>query len=354
MATRVDQSPLWFWLTSTLISFMCFILALLIFLRERRKRNRDDLLISFKYLSIFSHLCIALGPVVTLLYCGAYIPGICVVSNFLMSPAGFLLLATMEYYQLSRLYYCFSRNQVHSDSGYPDWVFAVLFTVSTIWLLTVIAISYTWFPTECIIEPNGMVMIKGIYAPPHRKWISWINLMYGVVELITLFLYWYKVRSLRTYENQQDGSVHDRIQSVLHRVLILTFFYLFIGALLTTLKFVGRVASVEGIIKERPFGNWVFSVMHLSISYSMFLMQDHNTSEYVAFLRFVRRYKCIWCFCCFGYMVNEQYRILVDNVDERTFEKKKSIQTANTRNISADVVYRINATGIEFSNKDSD
>lgn len=48
-------------------------------------------------------------------------------------------------------------------------------------------------------------------------------------------------------------------------------------------------------------------------------------------------------------MVNEQYRMLVVNLDERKFEKKKSVQTANTRNISADVEYGNNATGMEMS-----
>ena len=34
----------------------------------------------------------------------------------------------MEYYQLSRLYYCFSSTKIYSNKGYPNWLFTIMFT----------------------------------------------------------------------------------------------------------------------------------------------------------------------------------------------------------------------------------
>ena len=50
-------------------------------------------------------------------------------------------------------------------------------------------------------------------------------------------------------------------------------------------------------------------------------------------------------------MVNEQYRMLGVNVDERDEEKEKekSIQTANTCDISDNVEYGDKKTGMEMS-----
>ena len=257
----------------------------------------------------------------------------------------------MECYQLSRLYYCFSRKQVGSNSGYPNWVFIMLISLTVFWNGLTLITFYSLIKTECQIASDGTAVIQ--IAEPlgytveydFRSWTFYMVLsmsvviIYIVIESTTAALYWYKIYSLQRDRNEKDGAVYARIQSILHRVLILTFFYLIITGLLNTLSYV----------RFEIDGYWLYSMISMVMSYSMFLMQDHNTSEYIAFLRFIRRYKCIWCFCCFGSMVNEQYRMFEENVEQRVSEQGKSAQTENTRNASADVVYGINANGMELS-----
>ena len=126
---------------------------------------------------------------------------------------------------------------------------------------------------------------------------------------------------------------------------MLTYFYLLAGSL--TVLFGMAAENVVGVAD--PFGTWFFSIWTLFVSYSMFMMQDHNTPEYIDFLRVIKRYKCTLCFCCFGSMVKEQYRILVDEADERTVNKGKTISTRKTHNLSDDMEYGNNVTGMEMS-----
>ena len=349
------ENPLFYWLLSWAVSFICFIITANVFCRERQKRKDPDHLISSKYLSISSYLCIIIGPTLTLLRCAGYLPGCCLLYRFLGKPLGYLQFVAMECYQLSRLYYCFSRSQVHSNKGYPKWMFAALFCVLLCWFVVVLTMTFSRFTTQCYIDNDGNVNFEGIYLFQTPDIVRMtVNILYIGIECTTVALYWCKVRSLRKHTKNENGTeskevqdraVYDRIQSILYRVLILTFFY-FVISLVSNV--IGHMVVIAMKVDD-PFGAWYHSIGALSLSYSMFLMQDHNTSEYVAFLQIIKRSKCVLCFCCFGHMIKEQCRMLVDNVDEETKEKERSIQTANTRNISADVVYGIQTTGIEMS-----
>ena len=348
MTTSTEEEPLWKWTISTAMPFIYFIISVYIFCRERRKRQNPDCLIPSKYLAIFSYLCIVMGPTVTFLSVLEYLPTFCVVNDF-FCPLTYLQYVAMECYQLCRLYYCFSRKQIHSEVGYPNCIFITLLSVLIIWLVGGVATCYSWFKTQCRIQSDGSVVSAGIALfPGGRPWFLEyaLNCIYGAVEITTVSLYWYKVHSLRKYQNTQDRAVYDRIQCILHRVLILTFFYLVIATLLTIMSGLTATAVNIGLISDSPFGLWTGSIMILSISYSMFLMQDHNTSEYIVFLQFIKQYKCIWCFCCFGSMVNEQYRMLVDNVDERNVRKMIS---APTMKDNTSTLYKNNTTGMELS-----
>ena len=110
--------------------------------------------------------------------------------------------AAVECYQLSRVYYCFSQKKVHSDKGYPKWVFYVAFTGTAIWFLASLFFNYSWITTNCYIQVDGSsresFQNEGIHFFPWPfSWtmLSWsfITLCHGVVEIATISLYWYKV-----------------------------------------------------------------------------------------------------------------------------------------------------------------
>ena len=290
-----------------------------------------------------------MGPVVTLFLAASYIPGFCIINYALSIPAALGQSFAMQCYQLSRLYYCFSKNQVHSDKGYANWLFISLASLLIIWFVSGVASWYSMYPERCYIQRDGTAVYEAValFLPLFFNLIP--IFLYFVLELTTVLAYWCKIRSFRRYQNEKDRALYDRIQSILHRVLILTFFYLFISITTVILFFIGAIAVFNGVITSSPISGWIASIRHISISCSMFLMQDHNTSEYIKYLHFIKQYKCVLCFGCCSSMVEEQYRMLVVNVDEREVNKEKSIQTANTRNISADVEYANKVTGMELS-----
>ena len=164
-----------------------------------------------------------MGPIVSLIYGMAYLPGLCHVHHVLLTPMACLQVASMECYQLSRLYYCFSRNQVHSDKGYPKWVFWALFIVLLLWFILNNTASFNLFIHKCYIQSDGASVFEGIdlFVFPNLGFLL-ANGSYAFLEMTTVYLYWNKVRSLRQYQNEKDHEINDRIQSILHRILILT------------------------------------------------------------------------------------------------------------------------------------
>ena len=320
MGTWYFEAPLVYWLASTAISIISFVMTTAMNACERQRRKQPDSIFASKYLSVFSRLCIAMGPITTLIATVSFVPGMCLISGHLRGPSLFMQIVAMECYQLSRLYYCFSRDQVHSDKGYPKWIFCALLFVLTMWFSVSVAIRLTEVTTECGIHGDGNAVMEGLLLFAVPSWVWMIpNTLFCIFEFTTVSLYWFKVLAMRSLicRNETNCAVFDRIQSVLHRVLILTYFYVAVNGMMVMVSYAATIVVDAGLIPLNISWIWPYSINSVAISYSMFLMQDHNISEYIAFLRFIKRYKCGLCFCCFQFMVNEQYRMLVENVDER-------------------------------------
>ena len=356
MTSSLYEKPLNYWLSSMTISLSCCIIGAAIQVREVQKRKNPEVIIPSKYLSIFSYWCIALGPFATIFGALSYLPALCIVADLLRQPTLYIQIAAMECYQLSRLYYCFSKDQVHSDKGYPQWIFWLLFSVLIMWLIASVVMNYSFFTRNCWLESDGTAMFEVdltfLYSPP--DWTHMIpHILYCSCELTTMALYWYKVHTLRLSicRNKNESALHDRIQSILHRVLILTYSYVVINGIMVMLDYGAMHAVRAGLIEINPFWIWPFSFNSLSVSYAMFLMQDHNTSEYVALLRCLTRYSWIlylWqsvC-CCLGSMVKQQRRMLIDDIDERKVGKMVSAPTLRDY---ASPTYKNNTTGMELS-----
>lgn len=126
------------------------------------------------------------------------------------------------------------------------------------------------------------------------------DVLFFAVDFTTVMLYWCKIRSFRQHQHsKQHGTVYQRVQSILHRVLILTFFYQISICWLWAVS----ISIVLYFDLERDVYP-VFIALFLSVA--MYLMQEHNTAEYETFLRFLNRSKMYFCCCCCYGMVKEQ------------------------------------------------
>ena len=350
METWTVTTPLSRWLIAMAISFICLLITMTILGRERQNRRKPDNVVAPKYLSSFSYCCIILAPINTLWSCLRYFPGLCYLWPYMASLFVPIQFAATGFYQLARLYYSFSRQQVHSDKGYPTWLFIILFFGMSIWTFLDLPLSNNKITKKCWVGNDGTVVRELIIFYPQRELRTYsyfaVHSLYLILEVTIALLYWCKIWTFRKFQNGKECVIYERIQSVLHRILILTYFYMLIGSA-WVVTYAASFLTENRVLEE-------FTEVHLPLmcavwSYSMFLMQDHNTSEYIVFLLFIKRCKCVLCFCCFGSIINEQYRTLVENAYNGKVQKTNSMQTMNSHNMSIDEGHRHKRTGMELS-----
>ena len=230
---------------------------------------------------------------------------------------------SMGFYQLSRLYYCFANNQIHSDKGYPKWLFNIMYIIGVIICLNY-AVSNETMPNFSIFNSKCGINDKFEFYYHSLHIINTkISVFYPITtilcfyawDLFTLYLYISKIRTFRMYKDK-DPSVYKRIQSILQKIFILTtfyqiagFFYMLISA---SLMSVFGVASIIGIS--------IMAVSSLTFSLSMYLMMDHNRTEYLRFLKILQYLKLNYLCCKWRYFVLEQIEELDENVQTVAIE----------------------------------
>ena len=129
------QIPFIQWFPMMIFSIIPFAACLYILGRERQSRRERTFQTPSKYLSFFSYLCITLGPFAVIAVALQNLNGICYILKNVANSLLYSQFIAMESFQLCRLHYSFSRERVHSDKGYPKWVFQLMFTVLVIWTL---------------------------------------------------------------------------------------------------------------------------------------------------------------------------------------------------------------------------
>ena len=87
------------------------------------------------------------------------IPGFCYISIQLQTSFLVNQLVFLGFYQLCRLYYCFAKSQVHSDKGYPNYLFIIMGTIGVILMINAIIFPWFYFPfiSECGIKQSNYI-----------------------------------------------------------------------------------------------------------------------------------------------------------------------------------------------------
>ena len=333
------------WTTTIVESFVSLIITAYVLGRERYNRQRRRVPFSSRHLSKFSFICIATGPVVSIWNILRYFKGICLITRNTYSVLFMTQCAAMECFQLSRLYYCFSKKQAYSDKGYPKWVFWFMYS----WLVLavtslVFAIQIMNPTTNCGINSKRRAFVTetvlvSVISPQQYVVLFPVLFLFTIImDVTTTFLYWNKVRSFRKFRSDKHNVIYQRIQSILQRVLILTFLYQIVGFWIYAVTLiVFQLFAVETVT--------TFTIVEsICMSYSMLLMQDHNTKEYKLFLRFLRRFKLYFCCCCCYGMVIEQHRVI-----QSEEERNKAGTDTVTLNSSINQEVRLDNNGMEMS-----
>ena len=130
------QHVKWVSLSYTVIGLFIFIINGYILHKEWIKRKSKKIKFTNKYLQIFSLTSMISGVLYGFFFFVTHFNGLChFASSIRISCLSFQGLF-MGFYQLSRLYYCFSQTKVYSNKGYPNLLFSIMYIIGILLLLT--------------------------------------------------------------------------------------------------------------------------------------------------------------------------------------------------------------------------
>ena len=195
-------SPFEEWIVNIISLSLSSVIGLLILISELKQRRKSSTSFTTKWMKIFSLSCIICCVTYSLFAVLAYIPLVCTVS--VLMRGGSLMLLFMGFYQISRLYYCFSNEQVHSQKGYSKCTFRILIASGIfIFINFMTASTLTWTPKKCGYNDQADYYREYIATrrlPALQKWYLVSLIFCALWDMITLLLYIKKVRSFNKYK----------------------------------------------------------------------------------------------------------------------------------------------------------
>ena len=275
---------------STVIQFEC------------KKRRLKSTLFASDNLKFTSAASIVCGMIAAIYLCLEMLPGVCLLEHSVslaFFAAQFIFLGL---YQLSRLHYCFGKHSAHHEKGYPKWLFIAMVIIGiAIWLSWVILVTFGQSkPSTCrftkdlnleFVYRNSSILFEGNLDEQQNQFYECHHLIFGMLHLwdiTTLLLYCCKIKTFRKLSALQRDAVWRKIMFILERIVIITLFYqisLFLVNLSHYLAVKMRESQVSIVLVIPNLTIGCASLMAVLYALSMYLMMDHNSDEYVQFLR---------------------------------------------------------------------
>ena len=111
----------------SIVYIICIIINVTILKKEITKRNQLTRKVITTPFSRYSSLfCIISGNIICIFWLVSPIQGFCYFCHLIAHGFVWIQLVSMGFYQLSRLYYCYSNDKIHSKKGYPKWIFILM------------------------------------------------------------------------------------------------------------------------------------------------------------------------------------------------------------------------------------
>ena len=294
------------WIPYSVIGFIVFMLNSCLVFKECKMRKSENITLTTKYLALWSMTSMMAGSISLLFETLTELPGFCYVSRTASRAFLYLQPITIGFYQLSRLHYCFARNQVYSDKGYPDWLFITMFGVAIVLYVSEVIISIDRYVASCGINSAYQSYINYQYLRDKELFQFLMSIISGVFviwDVITLILYIYKILLFTNSKYGKDDKVRNRILSILNKITIITLFYQVMSILIVI-----HWALLHAEHPNRLFDRILTCLPQLLYGYSMYIMLDHNKKSYNCFLKILYRFRLYFvCYCCCKQMIFQQW-----------------------------------------------
>ena len=307
---------------------------------ELRRRNKDDTTYANRYMKIWSIAVIICGTIFGCSYSVGYFQGFCNVSAQILTISISGQVTFLGCYQLSRLHYCFAQAKVHNRYGYSRCLFIILYIIGFSAFITAVIFPWLFTPfyIKCGINDNLQYypFKQTFKSNPMQGTAIWINItifLYILWDVTILLLYTCKVLQFNRKVAVED-NIKKRIMFILNRILILTLFYEIVFVFLGIVSVVQDNVDWEGMYVLVGFSYQFVSIV---VSYSIFLMQSHNTDKYRKFLTILYTSKLyyIGCCCCGRMIRNDLYSSSSVHAPSQEQTPKKPESTIfDTRDVS--------------------
>eukprot|EP01084_Bolivina_argentea_P147491 258038_1 len=329
MSTRVLPKQ---WVPIMLIGFITTVVNGYILKKDYAKRQSKHTKRTKKIWSLLSMISAASFALFHFIH---YFPGFCLFSDKLSTTAISLQACFTGFYRLSKLYSCFSKNQLYSSKGYSNIIFVIMYSFGTILLLH--ALIAPWFVTKinrfCTMNTSAEFIVDN----DDNHYIMWtitIFICYLLWDLCILLLYGMKIKSFDV-SNWRSGTihieVHSKIMYILNKIAILTVFYELWNVLSIVMSIVIVIYSQQTLKAQHLIALQVcwhlgFMLASVTMNIAMFLMEEHNTKEYVQFIRILHKYHL--CRICPGF-----HSVIMYEVKRDLEENLLPLTTSDTENI---------------------
>ena len=319
------------WIFRVLVGIIGIAITGKLLHNEIKKRRLPTTYFSSQYLRITSAVCFWCGPISSALLVFSVIPGFCMMRFIGSTVTVYTQILFLSFYQLSRLHYCFSNQQLHAKKGYPLWVFVVMVIIGIIVYISglMLLIFVDTLPSKCGYTNDVSFFYRYRARALMFDGDSWedqwmtkiyyssnflLSLAVHIWDLVILLLYLYKIWQIGKVHKSKENRVWYNVLFILHRIVIITVFYticsLLVSMLYTILEFIqlSQNGVIESILIELRSSGMITAHNFLYF-FAILLMMDHNINIYIVFLHILHRFRLkYFCFCCCYTMVDKQIK----------------------------------------------
>ena len=241
---------------------------------------------------------LGIAEIMRLLFCGPF-------AVSLVELAFFSIRIFTTFYQLARLQYCFSAQQIHSDKyGYSNKTFICLY-ISGIAMVLMLIIKFILDIILSVVNPNEVSKENFLCNVDHDANDSIINTFDTLIMAVSFFIFYLiwdwiiiilYIKKCYQFEKKSDNvgnmteSVKLRVKYILSKILFLTILI----EIKTTLSLVSSQLLYifpEFILYLILY--WILAIFDGFVcTYLISLMLSHNDDKYIKFIVVIQKMKC--------------------------------------------------------------
>ena len=322
------------WISTCIVAFIISIINGYILIKEIQAREKEEasekketkwMNDDRKWLSLASIGCLIfgfLGNVFTVIY---NVPGLCYVMGYLQAVCLWLQPACLIIYQFHQLY-IINKEYVVEKGNIGRWVFIFLDIVGIIGALNIFLFPALFIQRNCGINEELCYYYKLDSKDIISIWFAVMIITVLLIEALGLFLYAFKLKSLRNSEDPQINAILGRIITL---TVVNDIFAVLAGFTVSFLQ----AHEFEKTDNDAVLivGLCIYTLAYLSpsivVSNSMRLMMAHNTEDYVKFLKSLLKIKCICC-CIRGDLDIQHKHWILEEDQEKTNNESNETGTA--------------------------